>query len=63
MASLIYMFENLHSRMVQTFHESGAVRDNRKGFHSTLFLSTEEGMYTEGMGAQILSRVSRRAGD
>jgi len=53
MASLIYMFANLHSKMVQIFDEIGAVRDDRKCFYAKPFSSTEQGMYTEGNGTQI----------
>jgi len=53
MASLIYMFANIHSKMVQTFDETVAVRDDRKYFHAKPFSSTEQALYTEGIGAQI----------
>jgi hypothetical protein len=59
MVSLIYTFTNLHSKMVQIFDETVAVRDDRKCFYATPFSSTEQGMYTEGMGAQIsISRAT-----
>ena len=39
--------------MVQTFDETGAVRDDRKCFYAKPFSSTEQASYTEGIGAQI----------
>jgi hypothetical protein len=41
MASLIYIFANLHSKVVQIFDETGAVRDDRKCFYVKPFSSTE----------------------
>ena len=53
MASLIYMFANLHSKMVKIYDETGAVRDDRTFFYAKPFSSTEQEMHTEGMDAQI----------
>jgi len=63
MASLIYMFANIHSKMVQIFDETGAVRDDRNRFYAKPFSSTEQGMYTEGMGAKISISEATTTGD
>ena len=47
------MFANLHSKMAQIFDETGGVRDDIKCFYAKPFSPTEQGMYTEDMGAKV----------
>jgi len=57
------MFANIHSKMVQIFDETGAVREDRQRFYVKPFSSTELGMYTEGMGAKMSISGATTTGD